>query len=1088
MWIVRLALRRPYTFVVFALLILIFGIFSIESMPTDIFPNIDIPVVTVVWTYNGLSSEQIANRIISNSERGITTTVNEVEHIESQSLNGIGIIKIFFQPNVDIGNAVAQVTAVSQVQLRALPPGSVPPFIIQYNASSVPVLQLGMAGQGLNEQQVFDLGTNTIRTQLATIEGAQTPFPYGGKQRQIQVDLDPAALQAKGLSPVDVVNAVSAQNLIVPSGTIKIDRFEYSIETNSAPQIIEDLNNLPIRAVNGAVIYIRDVAHVRDGSPPQTNIVRVDGKRAILMAIMKTGSASTLEIIKGVQDKLASIKGQLPPQLQINPLSDQSIFVRGAINGVVREAIIAACLTAIMILVFLGSWRSTVIIAVSIPLSILCSLSVLAMLHETINIMTLGGMALAVGILVDDATVAIENINRNLEAGKELEQSILDGSAQIAVPALVSTLAICIVFVPMFFLSGVAKYLFVPMAEAVVFAMLASYLLSRTLVPTMAKYLLKEHDDAETAIRLSSRNPFIRFQLAFESAFDSFRRGYLRLLALCVDHAAVFLILFMAFALASLGLTAQLGQDFFPSVDSGQFKIHVRARTGTRIEETAALCDHVDSTIRENVPAEEIVTIVDNIGLPYSGLNLSYSTSAPIGPADADIQVQLSKDHHPTAAYVEKLRKELARQYPGVTFYVLPVDIVTQILNFGLSAPIDVQIVGPNLNGNRALAERMADEVRYIPGAADVRIQQPFNYPTMTVAVDRTRAQSIGLTQKDVAQSLLVALSGSFQTTPSFYLDPRNGVSYNVAIQTPQYVLDSLADLQSLPLSAGSAARPAVATAATHAPGDPATNQVLGSLASITPGAEMGAVSHYNVQPVIDIYANVDGTDLGTVTNAVEDIIARHEKNGDLPRGSHFDLRGQSETMKKSYIGLLGGLAFSILLVYLLIVVNFQSWLDPFLIILALPAALAGIVWFLFLTDTRLSVPALTGAIMCMGVATANSILVVSFAREQLEVLVGDARRAALNAGFVRLRPVLMTALAMIIGMVPMALGMGDGGEQNAPLGRAVIGGLLLATVATLFFVPASFAAVHGWLEGRRKTAHSLQPAGIPDEFDEISE
>jgi multidrug efflux pump subunit AcrB len=1089
MWIVRLALRRPYTFVVFALLILILGVFSIETMPTDIFPNIDIPVVTVVWGFNGLSADQMANRIVTNSERGMTTAVNDIEHIESQSLNGIAIIKIFFQPHVNIGNAVAQVTAVSQVQLRSLPPGSVPPFIIQYNASSVPVLQLGLSGQGLNEQQLADVGRVNIGVQLATVEGAQTPFPYGGKQRQIQVDLDLSALQAKGLSPVDVVNAVSAQNLIAPSGTMKIDRFEYSVETNSAPSVVNDLNNLPIKAVNGAVIYIHDVAHVRDGSSPQTNIVRVDGKRAVLMSVMKTGSASTLAIIAGVREKLDSIKDQLPKQLRIDPLSDQSIFVRGAINGVVREAIIAACLTAIMILVFLGSWRSTVIIAVSIPLSILCSLSVLSMLHETINIMTLGGMALAVGILVDDATVAIENINRNLESGKELEQSILDGSAQIAVPALVSTLAICIVFVPMFFLSGVAKYLFVPMAEAVVFAMLASYLLSRTLVPTMAKYLLKEHDDAEDAKKLSSRNPLIQFQLAFESGFERFRHAYLRLLALCVDHAGVFLGLFLVFTLGSLALLAPwLGQDFFPSVDSGQFKIHVRARTGTRIEETAALCDHIDSTIRQNVPASEIVTIVDNIGLPYSGLNLSYSTSAPIGPADADIQVQLTEDHHPTAKYVERLRGVLAREYPGVTFYMLPVDIVTQILNFGLSAPIDIQVVGPNLEGNRALAERMANEVRYIPGAADVRIQQPFDYPTMNVAVDRTRAQSIGLTQKDVAQSLLVALSGSFQTAPSFYLDPKNGVSYNVAIQTPQYRLDSLAALESLPVAGASSAKLAGGSAATGSPGAPVPTQVLGNLASITPGAEMGTVSHYDVQPVIDIYANVNGTDLGTVTKEVEGIIARHEKAGDLPKGSHFDLRGQSETMKKSYIGLLGGLAFSILLVYLLIVVNFQSWLDPFLIISALPAALAGIVWFLFLTNTRLSVPALTGAIMCMGVATANSILVVSFAREQLEVLVGDARRAALNAGFVRLRPVLMTALAMIIGMVPMALGLGDGGEQNAPLGRAVIGGLLLATVATLFFVPAFFATVHGWLEGRRKMAHSLQPAGAPDEFDEISE
>ena len=1087
MWIVRLALRRPYTFAVFALLILIVGAYSILTMPTDIFPNIDIPVVTVVWNFSGLSAQEMSTRIAFNSERGMTTAVSDIEHIESQSLNGIAVIKIFFQPQVNIGSAVAQVTAINQVMLRSLPPGSTPPFIIQYNASSVPVLQLGIAGQGLNEQQVFDLGQNTIRTQLATIEGAQTPYPYGGRPRQIQVDLDLAALQAKGLSPVDVVNAVSAQNLIAPSGTMKIDRFEYAVETNSAPSAVNDLNDLPIRAVNGAVIYIRDVAHVRDGSGPQTNIVRVDGRRAILMSIMKTGSASTLDIIAGVQAKLKSVKGQLPPQLQINALSDQSIFVRSAIDGVVREAIIAACLTAIMILVFLGSWRSTVIIAVSIPLSILCSLSVLAMLHETINIMTLGGMALAVGILVDDATVAIENINRNLESGKELEQSILDGSAQIAVPALVSTLAICIVFVPMFFLSGVARYMFVPMAEAVVFAMLASYLLSRTLVPTMAKYLLKEHSDAESAGKRSSRNPFLRFQSAFESGFESFRHGYLRLLALCVDHAVVFLILFLVFSMGSVGVLAPfLGQDFFPSVDSGQFKLHVRARTGTRIEETALLCDHIDSTIRQNIPAEEVVSIVDNIGLPYSGLNLSYSTSAPIGPADADIQVQLSKDHHPTAAYVERLRTVLAQQYPGVTFYVLPVDIVTQILNFGLSAPIDVQFVGPNLDGNRALAERMADEVRNTPGAADVRIQQPFNYPKMTVDVDRTRAETIGLTQKDVATSLLVALSGSFQTTPSFYLDPKSGVSYNIAIQAPQYRMNSLAALESLPVTGTAAAQPA--SGANGGPGAARPVQVLGNLASIAPGAELGTVSHYDVQPVIDLYANVDGTDLGTVTRAVERKIAQHEQNQELPRGSHIVLRGQSETMKKSYLGLLAGLAFSILLVYLLIVVNFQSWLDPFIIIAALPAALAGIVWFLFLTHTRLSVPALTGAIMCMGVATANSILVVSFAREQLEVLVGDARKAALNAGFVRLRPVLMTALAMILGMAPMALGLGDGGEQNAPLGRAVIGGLLLATVATLFFVPAFFSLVHGWLEGRRRTARGAALAGTFDEFDELSE
>jgi multidrug efflux pump subunit AcrB len=1095
MWIVRLALRRPYTFAVFAFLIMILGVFSITSMPTDIFPNINIPVVTVVWQYTGLSAQEMSTRIVFNSERGMTTTVNDIEHIESQSLNGIAVIKIFFQPHVDIGSAVAEVTSISQVQLRSLPPGTTPPFIIQYNASSVPVLQLGLSGDGLNEQTLNDLGQNTIRTQLATIEGAQTPFPYGGKQRQIQVDLDLNALQAKGLSPVDVVSAINAQNIIVPSGTMKIDRFEYEIETNSAPSVVKELNNLPVKAVNGAMIYIRDVAHVRDGFPPQTNIVRVNGSRGVLMSILKTGSASTLDIIKGVRGVLAQIKDQLPPQLQINALSDQSIFVRGAINGVVREALIAACLTAIMILVFLGSWRSTVIIAVSIPLSILCSLIMLYALGETINIMTLGGLALAVGILVDDATVEIENINRNLESGKEIEQAILDGAAQIATPALVSTLSICIVFVPMFFLSGVARYLFVPMAEAVVFAMLASYLLSRTVVPTMAKYLLKEHDEAETARKHQSRNPLVRFQLGFESGFSKMRLGYLRVLTLCVDHAVLFLVLFTVFAVGSVVLlTPPLGQDFFPSVDAGQFKIHVRARTGTRIEETALLCDHIDGTIRQHIPAGELVTIVDNIGLPYSGLNLSYSTSAPIGPSDADIQVQLTEDHHPTAAYVDTLRTVLNREYPGVTFYVLPVDIVTQILNFGLSAPIDIQIVGPDLYGNRALAEKMLNEVRYVPGATDARIQQPFDYPNMTVTVDRTRAQDIGLTQSNVAGSVLVALSGSFQTTPNFFLDPKTGVTYNVAIQAPQYRLDSLAELQSMPVTTGSGPAqqssivPTPGAAPTAVPGVTKPIDVLGNVADVVPGAELGTVSHYNVQPVLDIYTNVDGTDLGTVTRAMQKIIDRHQQNHDLPRGSHFILRGQSETMRKSYIGLLGGLAFSILLVYLLIVVNFQSWLDPFLIIAALPAALAGIAWFLFVTHTRLSVPALTGAIMCMGVATSNSILVVTFAREQLEALVGDARRAALNAGFVRLRPVVMTALAMIIGMIPMSLGLGDGGEQNAPLGRAVIGGLLLATVATLFFVPVFFSVVHSWLESRRQTTRGTARAGTIDEFDELAE
>ncbi|HEX8711578.1 MAG TPA: efflux RND transporter permease subunit [Terracidiphilus sp.] len=1091
MWIVRLALRRPYTFIVFALLILILGVFSIASMPVDIFPNIDIPIVTVVWHYTGLSAEQMADRIVNNAERGMTITVNDIDHIESESLVGVGIIKVFFHPNVNVPEAVAQITAISGAEVRSMPAGTQPPFVIEYNASSVPILQLGLSGQGLNEQQLYDLATNTIRVQLATVEGAQEPFPYGGKQRAMMVDLDLPALQARGLSPTDVVNAIAAQNVIAPSGTIKIGQFEDQVETNSAPLTIAGLNNLPVKAVNGTVVYVHDVAHVRDGATPQTNIVRVDGHRAVLVNILKTGSSSTLGIIKAVRQKLDYVKGVLPPALKIRPVSDQSIFVSAAVEDVLHEAIIAACLTALMILVFLGSWRSTIIIAVSIPLSILCSLVVLYALHQTINIMTLGGLALAVGILVDDATVAIENINRQLEAGKELEQSILDGSAEIATPALVSTLAICIVFVPMFLLSGVARYLFVPMAEAVVFAMLASYVLSRTVVPTMALYLLREHDDAESARRRSSRNPLVRFLVIFESGFERTRRAYLRLLTFCVDHAGAFLLIFLAITVASIGvLTPWLGQDFFPSVDSGQFKIHVRAHTGTRIEETAALCDHIDATIRSVIPSDELVTIMDNIGLPYSALNLSYSTSAPVGPSDADIQVQLAAKHRPTEEYVQRLRRVLAERYPGVEFYELPVDIVTQILDFGLAAPIDIQIVGPRTYQNRALAERMLNQLRYVPGVADARIQQPFNYPNWTVNVDRTRAQEVGLTQQNVAQSLLIALSGSFQTSPTFYLDPQNGVSYNVETESPQPDLDSLAALKSLPVTApNSAGRSAVlnsAGMATGAPGATAPQQILGNLATVVPGNEPATVTHYDIMPVIDIYANVVGTDLGTVTRAAEKILAQNQKN--LPRGSHLILRGQSETMYRSYLGLLSGLAFSILLVYLLIVVNFQSWLDPFLIISALPAALAGIVWLLFLTGTRLSVPALTGAIMCMGVATANSILVVSFAREQMAVLVGDARQAALNAGFVRLRPVVMTALAMIIGMVPMAMGLGSGGEENAPLGRAVIGGLMLATIATLFFVPVFFSVMHGWLERRRRSARRTSRASTADEFDELPE
>jgi multidrug efflux pump subunit AcrB len=1080
MWIVRLALRRPYTFAVLALLLMILGPIAVFNTPTDIFPNIDIPVVALVWQYTGFSPEAMADRIVYQSERTLTTTVNDIEHIESQSMNGIGVIKIFFQPGVNIGNAVAQVTAIAQTQLRQLPLGTTPPLVLQYSASSVPILQIGLSGEGLSESQLNDFGLNVIRTQLVTVDGAGIPYPYGGKQRQIQVDLNLPALQSKGLSPSDIVNTIAAQNLILPAGTVKIGPFEYQVETNSAPEKVAELNDLPIKSVNGAMVYIHDVAHVRDGFPPQTNIVRVDGQRAALLSIIKTGDASTLDIVKGIRDKLDVLRTQLPPNLKMTPLADQSVFVRASINGVVREAIIAACLTALMILLFLGSWRSTLIIAVSIPLSILSSLLLLSALGETINIMTLGGLALAVGILVDDATVEIENINRNLEEGKAIEQAILDGAAQIAVPALVSTISICIVFVPMFFLTGVAKYLFVPLAEAVVFAMMASYILSRTVVPTMAKYLLQEHDDEAAQRKHSSRNPLVHFQLAFEHGFERFRGGYYRILELCLEHAGIFLIAFLAFAaISAVALYPFLGQDFFPSVDSGQFKLHVRAATGTRIEDMAALCDQIDNSIRETIPQKELVTIIDNIGLPYSGINTTYSNSAAIGPADADIQVSLTEKHHPTDDYIQQLRPKLSREFPGLTFYTLPVDMTTQILNFGLPAPIDIQVQGQDLQGNREVAEQMLNKIKTVPGTADLRIQQPFNNPNLTINVDRTKASQIGLTQGSVTQSLLVATSGSFQTTPNFWLDPRNGVSYNIAVQSPQYALDTMQDLENIPITGPAIAPPPGGTAPLVVPPGGRPVQILANLASVKPGQELGTVSHYNIAPVIDIYGNVVNTDLASVSSQIDKIVTASRKQ--LPRGSLIVVRGQVQTMRTSFRGLLGGLIFSILLVYLLIVVNFQSWLDPFIIVSALPAAISGIVWFLFITHTRISVPALTGAIMCMGVATSNSILVISFAREQLEETVGDARAAALSAGFVRFRPVLMTALAMIIGMFPMALGLGDGGEQNAPLGRAVIGGLLFATVSTLFFVPTFFSVLHGRVERRRKERearhHKHQPA-----------
>ena len=1054
MWIVRLALRRPYTFVVMSILILILGGLAIVRTPTDIFPNIDIPVVSIIWNYNGLVPQEMSDRIVTVTERNLTTTVDNIEHIESQSLYGIAVVKVFLQPNANIQQGIAQVTAVSQTQLRQLPAGSTPPLILAYSASSVPVLQLALSGQNLSEQQLNDYGLNFIRTQIITVPGVSVPYPYGGKQRQVQVDLNTTALQSKGLSPLDVVNAISVQNLVLPTGTSKIGSKEYDVAIqNAAPQTIADLNRIPIKTVDGTTIYVKDVAWVRDGFPPQTNIVRVNGQRSVLLTIQKAGNASTLNVITGIKALLPQIKATLPPQLQIAPLADQSIFVRGAISGVVRETLIAACLTAFMILTFLGSWRSTVIIATSIPLAILTSIIVLSAIGETINIMTLGGLALAVGILVDDATVEVENINRNREAEpqKNLDEVVLDSASQIATPAFVSTLSICIVFAPMFLLSGVARYLFVPLAEAVVFAMLASYFLSRTIVPTMAKYLLR----GEKKGAAPSRNPFVRLQKRFEVAFEKFRHSFRGLLEICLHHRLVFLIAFFVFCIGSvIVLIPWLGRDFFPSVDSGTFKLHMRAPTGMRIEETGNLCDQVEQSIRKEIPAAEVQSVIDNIGLPYSGINLSYSNSAPVGTSDADILVTLSAKHHPTDDYIHQLRLALPKQFPGVTFSFLPADMVAQILNFGLPAPIDVQVVGHDLEGNRLYADALLAKMRYVSGATDLRIQQPFDQPYLRLRVERTKAEQLGFTAHDVAQNLLVSLSGSFQTSPSFWLDPKNHVSYTIATQTPQYRTDTLQDLENIPITGTNPNAPP---------------SIMASLVSTQRGAGMAVVSDYNVAPVIDIFGSVAGRDLGGVAGDINKIIA--DTHDQLPRGSRVVVRGQVQTMRASYSGLLGGLVFSIILVYLLIVVNFQSWLDPFIMISALPAALAGIAWFLFITHTNLSVPALMGAIMCMGVATSNSILVVSFATEKMAEGM-DSVSAALEAGFTRFRPVLMTALAMIIGMVPMALGLGDGGEQNAPLGRAVIGGLIFATASTLLFVPAFFSVLQG---SRRHSAREQE-------------
>jgi CzcA family heavy metal efflux pump len=1052
MWIVRLALNRPYTFIVLALLILIMSPVVIMRTPTDIFPSIDIPVIAVSWTYTGLSPEEMEGRITTVFERVLTTTVDNIQHIESTTVNGTAIVKIYLQPGASIDRANAQVTAVSQTILRQLPPGSLPPLIIDYDASTVPILQLGLSGKGLTEPQLNDIALNFLRTQLVTVPGAAVPFPYGGKQRQVMVNLNPRLLQAKGLSPDDVLTALGNQNLILPGGTAKIGQFEYDVDLNADLKRVNEFNDLPIKIVNGNVIYLRDVATVSDGFAPQTNIVRQDGNRGALVTVLKAGDASTIDVVKGIRELLPRVEQTLPPQLRIQPLSDQSIFVRGSINGVIREAVIAAALTGLMILIFLGSWRSTLIIAVSIPLSILTSIIVLSFLHQTINIMTLGGLALAVGILVDDATVTIENIERHFEEGAELHDGILEGAAQIAVPAMVSTLCICIVFLPMFFLSGVARYLFVPLAEAVIFAMLASYILSRTLVPTLAMYLLKAHKHGGRP----SGNVFARFQRGFERLFEVVRSSYSSLLARLVALRVYFIPAFLVVCLLAFALVPFLGQDFFPQTDSGQFTLHVRAKTGTRVEETARLTDEVEKSIRATIPSSEMDNILDNIGLPYSSLNYMYNNTGLTGAADADILVSLKAKHHPTANYVRELRKNLPREFPGATFYFLPADIVTQILNFGLPAPIDIQIEGADMAGNERVADTMLTQLRQVRGITDLRIQQQADYPKLHIDVDRTKALQAGYTERDVANSMLISTSGSFQVTPMFYLNPKNGVSYNLVVQTPQYDIQSGQDLQNIPLSSADQKQPGI----------------MADVASIDRTSEPGSINHYNIRRVVDIYAAVQDRDLGGAGRDVSRIVDANRKL--LPRGSFVTVRGQYGTMRTSYEGLLGGLGFAIILVYLLIVVNFQSWLDPFIIITALPAALAGIVLFLFITHTTLSVPALMGAIMCMGVATANSILVVAFAKERL-LHHGDAMMAAIEAGATRFRPVIMTALAMIIGMVPMALGVGDGGEQNAPLGRAVIGGLLCATVATLVFVPSVFALLHG-----RSASADAQPDSEP--------
>jgi multidrug efflux pump subunit AcrB len=1041
--IVRIALSRPYTFVVAAFLIFLMGTLAAMRMPVDIFPSINIPIIGVAWQYTGLPPDQMAGRIVTPYERALTTTVNDIDHIEANSYTTFGIVKIFFHQGVNIATANAQVTAISQTLLKQLPPGSTPPLIVNYSASTVPIIQLALSGKGLTEQNLADLGLNFVRTRLVTVQGAGIPYPFGGKTPQVMYDLDTGAMQALGLTGRDVANALANQNLLTPAGTEKIGDFEYNVNLNNAPSKVSDLADLPIKSVNGSVVYMHDVAQVHNGSAVQTNIVHVDGNRSVLLSVFKNGATSTLDIVSGVKKMLEVIKPSLPDTLEVKPIGDQSLFVRASISGVVREGIIAAALTSLMILLFLGSWRSTLIVTTSIPLSILGAIGALYAIGETLNIMTLGGLALAVGILVDEATVTIESINYHLEQGKAVEKAIIDGASQIVIPAFVSLLCICIVFVPMFFLSGVARYLFVPMAESVMFAMVFSFLLSRTLVPTMAKYLLKPHvgHGEDHAGGPRSRNPLVRFQRGFENGFTKLRGAYHDILKLSIEHRRIFVTGFMGFIVLSFLLAPFLGRNFFPEVDGGQILMHVRAPVGMRIEGTAAKFNEVEKVIRQLIPPAETAAVVDNIGTYLSSINTIYNNTGTIGESDGDITISLSEGHRPTPEYVAKLRSELPRRFPGMTFSFLPADIVSQILNFGAPAPIDLQVRGNNLDADYAYANKLLSQVRHVTGVADARIQQSARLPQLNVNMDRSRAEYTGVTAADVTNSLVVNLASSSQVAPTFWLNEKNGVTYPIALQTPQYKLDTLPALQNLPI---------------NATGQQTT--VLGGIADITRSQTNAVVSQYDISSMVEIFATVQGRDLGAVSSEIRDIMAKNDK--DKPKGAIVALVGQTATMNSAYSGLLFGLLGAVVLIYFLIVINFQSWGDPFVIITALPAALAGIIWMLFATHTTLSVPALTGAIMCMGVATANSVLVISFAREKLTEF-GDSTQAALEAGFVRLRPVLMTALAMVIGMLPMSLGLGEGGEQNAPLGRAVIGGLIFATISTLFFVPVVFSILH---------------------------